>query len=52
MLRKILKRKGFESCPAADMRIIAVSATIPNVLDIATWLEVYFIFTNNFKFIL
>jgi ATP-dependent DNA helicase HFM1/MER3 len=37
ILSKCEELKGF---PSSNLRIIAVSATIPNIKDIAEWLEV------------
>eukprot|EP00466_Bigelowiella_natans_P004149 jgi/Bigna1/35412/e_gw1.9.11.1 len=38
-MRKKFKFDNSDSCAARNMRFIAVSATVPNIEDIATWLD-------------
>lgn len=39
-MKLLSKSPDVKGLPSSEMRIIAVSATIPNIKDIAEWLEV------------
>jgi len=49
-MRKKFKFDNSDSCAARNMRFIAVSATVPNIEDIATWLDAkMLVFGNEFR---